>query len=154
MKSFSHISTERYIFLARIYSRPAAAAGVSTGDTEYFFHFIVGTFSERKLHRTALNCEAVLTAHDPRPAAYDALGTDLMLVSMEEGAVSTTPNSEFSASQAAVAHGPHDQDQTAEPGMQICPSVYLPHATFSTQGCRPCVLREDDPVGETNTSLP
>ena len=54
-----------------------------------------------------------------------------MLVSKEE-VLFPLPNSEFSASQAAVAHGPHDQDQTAEPGMQVSSLLSLYHTPSST----------------------
>ena len=36
-KSFSHIRAERYIFLARMYSKPTAAAGMSTQETPNTF---------------------------------------------------------------------------------------------------------------------
>ena len=83
-------------------------------------------------------------------ATYDALGTDLMLVSKEE-VLFPLPNPEFSTSQAAVAHGAHDQDQTAEPGMQSLPFCSFTTYPLAPLRRRPCVLREDDPVGDRQT---
>lgn len=150
MEVLSHISAARYIFLARIYSKPTAAAGGRAQGHWLLLPLHCWWTVSGGSCIEALNCEAFLTAHDPHSATFDALGTDLTLVSKEE-VLFPLPKSELSTSQAAVAQGAHDKDRTAEPA-----GSSLPFCLFTTHPPAPlrwgpCALREDDPAGDRQT---